>query len=329
MLQLKIHGKDRVKFIEQLVVGDIAALAPNKGTLTLITNDKGGIIDDAIVTNTSEGFLYVVCNAGCADKDISHLKSQMKRFQDDHPGSDVSIEELSENGLLALQGPKMAEALAEGINEDLSKFTFMNSSVMTVHGIPGCRVTRCGYTGEDGVEISVPSEQAVDLAKKLLASTRPNANVVQPAGLGARDSLRLEAGLCLYGNDIDERTTPVEASLSWCIGKRRRTEGGFLGSSYILQQLTGHSKPMKRRVGIVATSGAPARGGSVVLDQAGEQIGTVTSGCPSPTLKKNIAMAYIVSSFSKPQTEVQLNIRNKAIPAKIIKMPFVPTNYFT
>nr|XP_013807395.1 PREDICTED: aminomethyltransferase, mitochondrial-like [Apteryx mantelli mantelli] len=222
MLQSRVYGRDRVKFMESLVVGDIAELKPDQGTLTLLTNEKGGIVDDLIVTNTSEDHLYVVSNAGCADKDLAIMKDRVKELQ--AAGKDVHLEVL-DNALLALQGPSMARVLQAGLSNDLAKLSFMNSATMTVFGVPGCRVTRCGYTGEDGVEISVPAARVVELAERLLSDPE-----VWLAGLAARDSLRLEAGLCLYGNDIDETTTPVEASLVWTLGKRRRTAMDFPGA---------------------------------------------------------------------------------------------------
>ncbi|KAF6313014.1 hypothetical protein mRhiFer1_008552 [Rhinolophus ferrumequinum] len=266
MLQTKIHGCDRVKLMESLVVGDIAELRPNQGTLSLFTNEAGGILDDLIVTNTSEGHLYVVSNAGCWDKDLALMQDKVRELQ--NMGSDVGLE-VVDNALLALQGPTAAQVLQDGVADDLRKLPFMTSAVMEVFGVSGCRVTRCGYTGEDGVEISVPAAEAVRLAKALLENPE-----VKLAGLAARDSLRLEAGLCLYGNDIDEHTTPVEGSLSWTLG-------------------------------------------------------TVTSGCPSPCLKKNVAMGYVPSEYSRPGTRLLVEVRRKQQTAVVSKMPFVPTNYYT
>uniref|UniRef100_A0A670HUP6 Aminomethyltransferase n=1 Tax=Podarcis muralis TaxID=64176 RepID=A0A670HUP6_PODMU len=211
MLQTKVFGRDRIKFIESLVVGDIAELKPNQGTLSLFTNERGGIMDDLIVTSTSDQHLYVVSNAGCRDKDFALMKNKVKEMK--AAGCDVDLE-VSDNALLALQGPAMARVLQAGVSDSLAKLPFMTSAVMSVFGVPGCRVTRCGYTGEDGVEISVPASRAVELAELLLKDS-----TVWLAGLAARDSLRLEAGLCLYGNDIDESTTPVEASLIWTLGE--------------------------------------------------------------------------------------------------------------
>ncbi|WAR25591.1 GCST-like protein, partial [Mya arenaria] len=267
MLQTKVTGKDRVQvwslnlpvltvyfvmgtmdhkmssalfgdcgeFIESLVVGDIAGLNGNQGTLSLYTNDKGGIIDDLIVNETEQGYLY----------------TQAERLR--KKGLDVQVEVIC-NGLIALQGPGMVKTLQPGLSFDMSELPFMTNRETSVYGIDGCRVTRCGYTGEDGVEISVDVNRTEELVEHLLHA---NSGVdVRLTGLGARDSLRLEAGLCLYGNDIDEDTTPIEATLAWTIGKRRKAEGGFPGSDIILQQIK--DKPKQRRVGFTST-GPPVR----------------------------------------------------------------------
>ncbi|TNN61815.1 Aminomethyltransferase, mitochondrial [Liparis tanakae] len=311
MLQSKVHGKDRVKFMESLVVADIAELKDNQGTLSLFTTEKGGIIDDLIVTKTDQGYLYVVSNAGCADKDSAHMKARLAEFK--AAGFDVDLEFLDE-ALIAVQGPSMAQVLQEGLREDLTKLTFMTSNLATVFGIPGCRVTRCGYTGEDGVEISVPQSRVVELTEKLLVNGE-----VKLAGLGARDSLRLEAGLCLYGNDIDESTTPVEGTL------RRRQNKDFPGADIIVPQIK--AKTARKRVGLVST-GPPVRQHTPILSPDGKVIGEVTSGCPSPCLKKNVAMGYVDAAFAKNGTAIQVEVRKKAVPASVSKMPFVPTNYY-
>lgn len=272
MLQFKVHGDDRVKFLESLVVADIGGLADNTGTLSLFTTDSGGIIDDLIINKTPE-YLYVVSNAGCADKDLKHLQDRLKAVSGD---LDVALEVLEDKALLALQGPKAAAVLQSGVQGDLSKMFFMRTDVMDVFGIKDVRVTRCGYTGEDGFELSVDQNRAVDLAKALLESKEAE---VKPAGLGPRDSLRLEAGLCLYGNDIDENTTPVEAVLVWTIGKRRRAQADFPGAEAILRQIK--EKAKRKRVGLLS-KGPPARGGATVLDADGNKVGQVTSGCPTP-----------------------------------------------
>ncbi|XP_010967483.1 aminomethyltransferase, mitochondrial [Camelus bactrianus] len=318
MMQTKIFGRDRVKLMESLVVGDIAELKPDQGTLSLFTNEAGGILDDLIVTNTSEGHLYVVSNAGCWEKDLALMQDGVRKLH--NMGSDVGLE-VMDNALLALQGPTAAQVLQAGVADDLRKLPFMTSAVMEVFGVSGCRVTRCGYTGEDGVEISVPAVEAVRLATALLENPE-----VKLAGLAARDSLRLEAGLCLYGNDIDEHTTPVEGSLSWTLGKRRRAAMDFPGASVIVPQLKG--KVQRRRVGLTC-EGAPVRMHNAILSTEGTVIGTVTSGCPSPCLKKNVAMGYVPYEYSRPGTPLLVEVRRKQQVAVVSKTPFVPTNYYT
>lgn len=323
MMQTKVYGKDRFKYIESLVVSDIQNLKPNTGTLTVFTNEKGGIIDDLIVSSTSSDYLYIVSNAGCADKDFAHMKSAEERMR--AKKFDVKLERIENRGLIALQGPKMREVLQFGVNFDMNKLPFMGTIESSVFKIPNCRITRCGYTGEDGVEISVPYEHAADLATKLIMFQ--NGNVCKLAGLGARDTLRLEAGLCLYGNDIDDTKTPVEAGLAWLIHKRRREEKNFPGASVILKQLT--EKPAIKRVGLqlINDAGPSARQHMKIFDENSE-IGEVTSGCLSPLLKKNISMGYVKIKAAKPGTKVLVEIRNKKHEAEIVKLPFVPTKYF-
>ncbi|XP_053455839.1 aminomethyltransferase, mitochondrial isoform X2 [Nycticebus coucang] len=288
-----------------------------QGTLSLFTNEAGGILDDLIVTNASEGHLYVVSNAGCRNKDLALMQEKVKELQ--NRGSDVALE-VVDNALLALQGPTAAQVLQAGVADDLKKLPFMTSAVMEVFGVSGCRVTRCGYTGEDGVEISVPAVGVIHLATALLENPE-----VKLAGLAARDSLRLEAGLCLYGKDIDEHTTPVEGSLSWTLGKRRRAAMDFPGAKAIIPQLKG--KVQRRRVGLVC-EGAPMREHSPILSMEGAVIGTVTSGCPSPCLKKNVAMGYVPYEYSRPGTQLLVEVRRKQQMVVVSKMPFVPTNYY-
>ncbi|KAG7174700.1 Aminomethyltransferase-like [Homarus americanus] len=520
MLQSKIHGQDRIKFIEKLIVGDIEGLADNTGTLSLFTNPQGGIIDDLICSKTDLGYLYVVSNAGCKEKDLAHLKEHLSSFR--AAGGDAQLEVIEDHGLVAVQGPQAAHILQPITEGNLGDLYFMNTREMRVAGIP-CRVTRCGYTGEDGVEISVPNNKAVnffvkawgnttkatvrhawlailpqlksaemkrqqpaELMNQVLETVRSipapgfqevtredleeimqegNTNDVedlledeeggesgytasdageteqrkvttqklslllgvftslqemiqdiesesgereqvigviesisrkyqtqynervnarqqslitrflsqrQPAeedqqrevevdddigempedfdfagfdevlaeavelcetlvglgvhlaGLGARDSLRLEAGLCLYGNDIDDTTTPIEGGLTWTIGKRRRQTADFLGAEIILRQLK--EKPERRRVGLTC-SGPPPRSHSPVLDADGNQIGEVTSGCPAPSLGINVAMAYVPAAFAKVGTKLSVQVRKKNIPATVAKMPFVKCNY--
>ncbi|KAI8090576.1 aminomethyltransferase, mitochondrial-like protein [Thamnidium elegans] len=315
MLQSRLTGKDRNKFFETLVVADLNNLPVGHGTLSVFTNEQGGIIDDTIVMQ-HEDSLYVVSNAGCADKDLAHIRKHLADFQ--NKGGDVDFNVITDHSLIAIQGPKAAAALEELVGKSLADFSFMHGRFMEVAGVP-CHIARSGYTGEDGFELSVPTEEVVSITEKLLANP-----AVEMAGLGARDSLRLEAGLCLYGNDIDETTTPVEAGLTWTIPKSRRETGGFLGADKILPQIKGGVT--RRRIGLVV-EGAPARGGAEILNKAGEVVGTVTSGCPSPILKKNIAIGYVKNGNHKKGTELDVKVRNKVQKAVITKMPFVESNY--
>ena len=232
-----------------------------------------------------------------------------------------------DRGLIAVQGPEAAKVLESVVDVNMANIGFMTSVTGKVVGVPDCRITRCGYTGEDGVEISVPGDKTAEITEALLSSKSGD---VRLAGLGARDSLRLEAGLCLYGNDIDESTTPVEATLAWTIAKRRRQPGQdtFPGASNILQQLK--NKPSRKRVGLIS-QGPPARGHCDVLDpKSGSKVGEVTSGCPAPSLEgHNVAMAYIPTNMAKAGTSVQIKVRNKVVEGTVAKMPFVPSNYYS
>jgi len=320
MLQSKVHGKDRINFMESLTVADVAGLKTNQGSLSVFTLPNGGIVDDLIVTK-ADNHLYVVSNAGRREQDIPLMRAKEEEMKVE--GKDVALELLEDRGLLALQGPTMMQCLQPLTSLPLDNLAFMHSALAEVAGIQ-CRVTRCGYTGEDGVELSCPAQQTEALAQAILASDG------QPrlAGLGARDSLRLEAGLCLYGNDIDEGTTPIEGGLAWTVAKPRRVKQDFPGAQVILEQLK--DGVSRRRVGLLSR-GAPARGSTVVVNAEGEKVGVVTSGCPSPSLGKgiNVSMAYVEKSSAKAGTELALQVRGKDIPATVTKMPFVPTNYFT
>lgn len=323
MMQTKVHGKDRFKFIESLVVSDIANLKPDSGSLTVFTNKSGGIIDDLIVSHTSLNYLYIVSNAGCADKDFAHLKQAEVNMKAQK--MDVTLEKIDDKALLALQGPQMSEILQSGVKFDVKKLPFMHTIETSVFGIDNCRITRCGYTGEDGVEISVPKSRASELADKLLKYK--DGSVCKLAGLGARDTLRLEAGLCLYGNDIDDMKTPIEAGLAWLVHKRRREERNFPGAETILRQLK--EKPNIKRVGLkmLSTNGPSARQHAKIYN--GELlVGEVTSGCLSPSLKQNISMGYVNTKLSAVGTKLLVDVRGKKYDAQVVKLPFVPTRYY-
>mmetsp|Transcript_31490 Transcript_31490/g.62745 ORF Transcript_31490/g.62745 Transcript_31490/m.62745 type:complete len:415 (+) Transcript_31490:147-1391(+) len=323
MGQIRWHGKDRTAFIEKLVVGDIASLPAGSGCLSLITNAQGGIIDDTVITNAGD-YIYMVVNGATKFGDMKHFKEQLEQFD-----GDVSMEYLEESmQLFAVQGPGAAEAVKKLLPDgfDLTSMAFMTGTDTTLDGIKGCRITRCGYTGEDGFEIAMPAEHAVSIASKLISDP-----TVNPTGLGARDSLRLEAGLCLYGNDIDANTTPTEAALGWTMGgpkSRRRLEGGFIGAENILKPDGKFKAISRKRVGIMGMK-APARDHTEIYDASGEnKIGEVTSGTFSPCLKKPIAMGYVEKDASKAGTEVLLKIRGKMQKAEVTKMPFVESRYY-
>lgn len=321
MGQIRLHGSDRISFLETLVVADVAGLAQNTSTLSVFTNASGGIIDDTIISNLGGNVTGLVINAGCKDKDIAHIKEHLSAATS--KGLDVALEIIEDHELLALQGPKAMDILSKYVarsDVDLVRMAFMTSAPMTLLGSP-CHVTRCGYTGEDGFEISVPASIAVELFDSLVANDE-----VRPAGLGARDSLRLEAGLCLYGNDIDETTSPVEAALNWTIGKRRREEGGFLGSETILGHL--RDGTTRRRMAFEITKGAPARGGEAILNENDEEVGVVTSGCYGPSVGKSIGMGYCKKPHNKIGTNIKFKVRTRMSEAVVKKMPLVPSGYY-
>lgn len=317
MCGLTLKGKDAIKFLERLVVGDIVGLEDGNGTLSVFTNEKGGIIDDTVITKVNGTEIYLVVNAGCREKDLAHLDKHLKAAKSE--GLDVSMVVHDDRALLALQGPAAAPTLQGLVKDDLSKMYFSNFRKLDIKGIP-CFLTRTGYTGEDGFEISAPNSHAVELTEALLKNDK-----VKLAGLGARDALRLEAGLCLYGNDLNEDLTPIEAGLAWTVGKRRREAFDFLGGEVIKSQLASGVK--QRRVGFIST-GAPARQHSEVQTLDGKVVGEITSGAFSPCLKKNIAMGYVEKGFDKAGTQLKVVVRGKSNDATVTKMPFVKTTYY-
>jgi len=319
MLGSSIRGKDAVKFLEQLVVADIKGLKAGTGTLSVVTNERGGIIDDTVITKVTDEDIYVVLNAGCAEKDQAHINKHLAIAKS--KGMDVDFVVHSDRSLLAFQGPKTMDVLQRLTDFDLSKLYFGMFTEMKVNG-GSVWVTRTGYTGEDGFEISVPNADAVKLANALTAQPE-----VRLAALGPRDSLRLEAGLCLYGNDLNEDITPPEAGLTWTIGKARREKFDFIGGEIIRKQI--EEGVPQRRVGLTFTGkGAPARQHSKILDTNGKEIGEVTSGGFSPVLQANIAMGYVNKAFAKAGTELVVETRGKTTPAVVTKMPFVKTTYY-
>jgi aminomethyltransferase len=312
MGQLWVEGPDipsAAAAIERFVPGDILNLRDGRLRYTQLTNKDGGIIDDLMVARAGHGFSLVV-NAS--------RKALIRDYLAPHFLSEVKLRAEPGLALLALQGPKAAAVLAR-IFTGAERLSFMARGVFCAGEICA-QVSRAGYTGEDGFEISLAAEEAEALARRLLAQPE-----VLPIGLGARDTLRLEAGLCLYGQDVDEATTPVEANLSWSIGKRRRLQGGFPGAEHILHQLSG--KPERLRVGLRLQGRAAARTHTPILDPAGNPIGEVTSGAFTPTAAASIAMGYVPPSFSTPGTKLAVNVRGNAIPSEAVALPFVPHRY--
>lgn len=332
MVQHEFSGPGAEAFLQNITPSSLSSLPEFNSTLsTLLHRETGGIVDDTIITRLPDKF-YVVTNAGCRAKDKEYLTSELDSWRSGSSNPEVEWKIMDGQGLVALQGPLAAKILGGVLDEEASKaldsLYFGQSTYATIKGTDAqVLVSRGGYTGEDGFEISIPSYATAAITEFLLDSAK---NDLKFAGLGARDTLRLEAGMCLYGHDLDDSTTPVEAALSWIIGKDRRAEGGFHGDSVILQQLKKKSEGggvSRRRIGLIV-EGAPAREGADIVNEAGEKIGRITSGCPSPTLKKNIAMGYIKDGSHKSGTQVEVVIRGKRRKATVTKMPFVPNKYY-
>ena len=308
MGQLQIRGSNAAESLEKLVPSNINGLKEGKARYTLLTNEDGGIMDDLIVSNAGD-HLYVVVNAAMRDRDIDHMRRTL---------SDVDVIELTDRALVAVQGPQ-AEAVVSSLAPAARILRFMETFVCDLAGV-ACCISRLGYTGEDGFEISVPDVSAPKIVAELLE--HPD---LAPAGLGARDTLRLEAGLCLYGNDINDTTSPVEANLSWAIQKRRRVEGGFPGADRILAELA--QGVSRKLVGLRPDGRVPARQGTEICTDMGRVIGSVTSGGFGPTMEGPISMGYVESDFAKIGTSVILKVRSSEIVGTIVELPFVPRSY--
>ncbi|MEO8560412.1 MAG: glycine cleavage system aminomethyltransferase GcvT [Rhodospirillales bacterium] len=309
MGQGRLIGAGAAAALEALVPADVQGLEKSRQRYALFTNEQGGILDDLMFSNFGS-HIGVVVNAACKEADFAHLRA--------HLAKGVTVEEFPDRALLALQGPKAALAL-ERIVPGVAAMKFMDTASFDWLGTK-LGISRSGYTGEDGFEISVPADKAESLARVLLAEPE-----VAPIGLGARDSLRLEAGLCLYGHDIDTTTTPIEAGLLWSIPKHRRSVGGFPGDQIIIRQIA--SGVERKRVGIQPEGRAPAREGAEIVDDAGNTLGVITSGGFSPSLNRPIAMGYVAQSHAAPGTKISLMVRGKALPAAVVAMPFVKQNY--
>lgn len=312
MGQIRIEAGDfaaAATALERLVPGDIRGLEPGRMRYTQFTSPAGGILDDLMAARRGQQ-LFLVVNASRKEADAAHLRQ--------HLVGHARIKELSDRALLALQGPSAAAVLTR-FDPRADAMAFMSIGELSIGGV-SCIVSRSGYTGEDGYEVSLAESDADRVARLLLGAPE-----VKPIGLGARDSLRLEAGLCLYGHDIDETTTPIEAGLGWSIGKRRKSEGGFLGAASILEQIA--EGPPRKRVGILPEARAPARENTDITDVKGRLIGKVTSGGFGPTAGGPICMGYVDFAHGGEGTELALLVRGTPRPARIVRLPFVPHRY--
>ena len=300
--------------MEKLVPADIQGLAPHQQRYSQLLNEDGGVLDDLMITRAAyknyEGWLYVVVNASRKEADCAHIEKHLPVGLKLQKGEDMA--------LLALQGPRAVEVLTKFVPA-VSDLKFMHYAALDIEGI-AAHVTRSGYTGEDGFELSVFAKDAVRLWNLLMADV-----LVRPIGLGARDSLRLEAGLCLYGHELDESTSPNEAGLMWSIAKKRRETGGFIGAARVQKELA--QGVLRKRVGIRPDGRAPARDGTEIQNTDGHKIGVITSGGFGPTVNGPIAMGYVETAFSDVGTKVNLIVRGQALPAQIIKLPFIPNNF--
>lgn len=313
MGQAILRGADVAASFEKLVPGDIAGLAPGQMRYTLLLNENGGIRDDLMVTRIQEDgvfALFLVVNAACKDADFAYIANSLD--------GEAALEIFEDRALLALQGPGAEVALAE-LAPTCRHLVFLEGRDMDVDGVSAFGA-RAGYTGEDGYEVSLPAAVATAFAEKLLAH-----DAVEPVGLGARDSLRLEAGLCLYGHDIDETTTPVEAGLSWTVGRRRRETADFPGALTILKQIA--DGPPRRRVGLLPEGRAPVREGALIQDRFGNGLGKVTSGSFAPGLERPIAMGYVAADHAEAGTSVNIELRGGSVAAEVTNVPFVKSNY--
>ena len=332
MGQLRLVGKDAAAAFETLMPVDVIDLPVGKQRYGLLTNEAGGIIDDLMFFKVADDEIFVIVNGACKAGDIAHIEK--------HIGDRCQIITMPTQGLLALQGPQAVAVmarLASSPTQSIEKLVFMTGGRFTIAGAD-CFVTRSGYTGEDGFEISVAAEQTEMLAKALLAEPE-----VKPIGLGARNSLRLEAGLCLYGQDIDATTNPVEAGLGWAMQKVRRADGaragGYIGAIFIIAAqamntlASGENTPknstlLRKRVGLVALDRVPVREHTELQDLNGKRIGEVTSGLLAPTIDKPIAMGYVSAEFAAVGTRINAMVRGKVVAMEVASIPFVPSRYF-
>lgn len=316
MGQISVSGPQAASALESIIPADLAGLTQGYQRYGLLLGNNGGILDDLMVVNRGEDY-FVIVNGACKQTDLAYMRERI--------GSRCTLTPLASRALLALQGPQAAIVMQRLCPQAL-ELVFMRGGWFEIQGFR-CHITRSGYTGEDGFELSVEGTDAVALARKLLAEPE-----VKPAGLGARNSLRLEAGLCLYGSDMDESTTPAEAGLLWSIQKVRRTggerAGNFPGATHVLAQIDKTEAVTRKRVGLVALERVPVREETVLQDAQGSPVGRVTSGLLAPTANKPIAMGYLPPDLCAPGTRVNALVRNKAVPMEVVSMPFVPTHYY-
>ena len=315
MGQLRLVGADAAAALETLMPVDVLGLGVDRQRYGLLLSDEGSILDDLMFVNRGD-HLFLIVNGACKQADIAHIQARI--------GDRCRVEPMPEQALLALQGPQAARVL-ERLVPGVGALVFMTGGAFAWQGAP-LYITRSGYTGEDGFEISLPGDRAEAFARALLAQPE-----VQPIGLGARNSLRLEAGLCLYGNDIDTTTTPVEAALNWAMQKVRRTggerAGGFPGADKVLAQLDGSQPPKRKRVALIAKERVPVREPAPLENMDGQTIGQVTSGLISPTLNQPIAMGYVQPDYATVGTELFAMVRGKPVPMVVSSTPFVRTRY--
>ncbi len=313
MGQLLLSGENLDAELEKLIPADVAGVAVGQQKYSLLLAENGGILDDLMFSRWPGG-IYMVVNGACKWDDIAHLR--------EHLPDDIEINHMDEHALLALQGPKAFDALKRHVTGDypLDALVFMKGGKFEIGGVEAY-ISRSGYTGEDGFEISIPAEAAAIVADLLCGEPE-----VKPIGLGARDSLRLEADLPLYGHDLDPETTPIMAALNFAVAsKRRREEANFPGAERILMER--ENGPIQRRVGLIVEGRQPVREGALVLDDAGNEVGRVTSGGFAPTVQKPIAMAYVPTAMAAIGTRVTLSQRGKIHHGEVVAMPFVPHNY--
>lgn len=314
MGQVLIEGAGSAAMLESVVPVDVEALAINQQTYALLTTDSGGVLDDLIITRWAEDQFFLVVNAGCKTQDIAHLQAHLS-------GQTLTV--LQDQALLALQGPAARDVM-RALCPDAALLTFMHGCAALIDRVE-VYITCSGYTGEDGFEISVPAAAAEKMARRLL-----DAEPVQAIGLGARDSLRLEAGLCLYGHELSTDIDPVQAGLLWSISKSRREggarAGGFPGAQVILERIT--DKPALCRVGLTVDGKRPVRDGQVVMDESGREVGKICSACYGASVGGPIAMAYIERGLGRPGTKLLVAVRDKQLPVTVTTMPFTPRRYF-